>query len=277
MPIAFQGEPGAYGEQALRLLFGDAETSRFPSFGQVFEAVAQGRADAGVVPIENSYAGSITDNYDLLLKHQLNIVGQAQLHIQHCLLAVPGQTLDEIQTVYSHPQALMQCEAFIQEHSLRAVPEHNTAAAAKRIASERQLGVGAIASRTAAELYGLEILAENIQTNPSNFTRFVAVSREPAPRSDPSRTSLVLMMANVPGSLHRALGALASRGLNMTKLESRPSRKVAWEYVFYLDFDGHIDDAVVQEALDELGSCTSFARVLGSYPKSPPKAHPGQL
>ncbi len=267
MPIAFQGEPGAYGEEALRRLFGGVETVRCPSFAQVFEAVADGRAEAGVVPIENSYAGSITDNYDLLLKHQLTIVGQVQLRIRHCLLAVAGQTMEGIHTVYSHPQALMQCEAFIQKRGLKAVAEHNTAAAAKRISEERSAGVGAISSRTAAELYGLEILAEEIQTNPNNFTRFVAVSKESAPRTDPSRTSLVLMMANVPGSLHGALGALASRELNMTKLESRPSRKVAWEYVFYLDFDGHLEDGSVQAALEELRSCTSFLRVLGSYPR----------
>jgi len=269
MPVAFQGEPGAYAEAALRRIFGDVETVRFPSFAQVFEAVAEGRARAGVVPIENSYAGSITDNYDLLLKHQLTIVGQVQLKIRHCLLVVGDQPLESIHTVYSHPQALMQCEAFIQAHGLKAMTDHNTAAAAKRLSQERTPGFGAIASHAAAELYGLTILADEIQTNPNNATRFVAVSKTSTPRADPSRTSLVMTMANVPGSLHRALGALASRGLNMTKLESRPSRKVPWEYVFYLDFDGHLEDESVQAAMEELEGCTSFLRALGSYPRHP--------
>ena len=267
MPIAFQGEPGAYGEQALRQLFGDVETLPCESFAAVFARVAAGEAEAGVVPIENSYAGSITDNYDLLLKHHLVITGQAQLRIRHCLLGTPEQTLKDIHTVYSHPQALMQCERFIQEHGLKAIAGHNTAAAAKRISLERPPGEAAIASREAAELYGLKILAEEVQTHPNNFTRFVSVAQRPAPRSDPSRTSVIFMLANVPGSLHQALGALATRGLNMTKLESRPSRKVAWEYVFYLDFDGHQDDAAARAALEELTRCTSFLRVLGSYAK----------
>ncbi|HZH02810.1 MAG TPA: prephenate dehydratase [Myxococcaceae bacterium] len=267
MIVAFQGEPGAYGEEALRRLFGDVQTLPCPSFAQVFEAVTTGRAEQGVLPVENSHAGSITDNYDLLLGHDLFITGEVQLRVRHCLLAVKGQTLDEVRKVYSHAQALMQCEIFIQQKKLEAIAESNTAAAAKRVAAARVPGTAAIASRGAARLYDLEILAEGIETNPNNFTRFVSVSVTPSPRAEKTRTSVVFMTANVPGSLHQALGAFASRRLNMTKLESRPSRKVPWEYVFYLDFDGHAEEVQARAALSELQGYTSFRRVLGSYPR----------
>lgn len=267
MPVAFQGEPGAYGEEALRRMFGSVETLPCPSFAGVFEAVTSGRAEQGVIPVENSHAGSISDNYDLLLGHDLFITGEVQLRVRHCLLAPRGQKLEAIRKVYSHPQALMQCELFIHGRKLEAIAEYNTAAAAKRVAAERLSGTAAIASRSAAQIYDLEILSEGIETNPNNFTRFVSVSTERAPRADRPRTSVVFMIANVPGSLHQALGAFASRKLNMTKLESRPSRKVPWEYVFYLDFDGHAEAPEVAAALDELKGYVSFMRVLGSYPR----------
>ncbi|MDR7402299.1 MAG: prephenate dehydratase [Armatimonadota bacterium] len=266
--VAFQGERGAYSEEAVGLLFGEVEVLPCPSLRDVFEAVAAGRADRGVVPVENSQAGSINETYDLLVAHSLFITAELDLRIRHCLLALPGQTVADIRRVHSHPQALAQCEAFLRAHGLEPVPASDTAGSARMVAEQRLWGVGAIAGRTAARIYSLAVLAEGIETNPANYTKFLALAPAPAPREGDSKTSIVFTTANVPGALYRALGAFATRGINLTKLESRPRRQVPWEYLFYVDFEGHRDDPAVAEALAELSRLTIFLRVLGSYPRS---------
>ncbi len=268
MRVAFQGERGAYSDEAVLALFGEVEVLPCASLRAVFEAVAAGQADRGVVPVENSQAGSINETYDLLLAHTLYIVGEIDLRIRHCLLALPGQPLEAIRKVYSHPQALAQSEDFLQSHGLEAVPAYDTAGSAKMVAEQRLKEVAAVASRTAAHIYGLEVLVEGIETNPSNYTRFLALGSASLPSQPHCKTSIVFTTENVPGALHRALGVFATRAINLTKLESRPRRQAPWEYVFYVDFDGHQDEQLAATALADLAGVCTFVRVLGSYPKS---------
>ncbi len=272
MRVAFQGERGAYSEEAVVRLFGEVEVVPCASLGDAFEAVESQRADRGVVPVENSQAGSINETYDLLLAHDLVIAGELDHRVVHCLLAIPGQPLGAITRVYSHPQALAQCRAYLQRLGVETVPSYDTAGSAKMIHEQRLLGCAAIAARRAARLYDLEVLAEGIETNPNNYTKFLVIGTTPAPRSEASKTSIVFAVENRPGTLYQALGALATRQINLVKLESRPGRTRPWDYIFYVDIDGHTDEAKVQDALSALRKQTSFLRVLGSYPRSPEPA-----
>ncbi|OLD39010.1 MAG: hypothetical protein AUI83_23430 [Armatimonadetes bacterium 13_1_40CM_3_65_7] len=270
MKVAFQGERGAYSEEAVTQLFGEAEALPRPTLRDVFDTVTAGRADRAVVPAENSQAGSINETYDLLLAHALFITGELDLRIRHCLMAVPGQELRAIRRAYSHPQALAQCEAFLRQHGVEPVPAYDTAGSAKMVAERHLRGAAAIASVGAAHIYGLAVLAEGIETNPANYTKFLSLAPEPAPRIVGAKTSIVFTTQNIPGALYLALGAFATRSINLTKLESRPRREVPWEYLFYVDFEGHQDDPPAAAALLDLSRVTVFLRILGSYPKSPP-------
>ncbi len=266
--VAFQGEAGAYSEEAALRHFGFVETVPHRTLREVFQSVAEGACEAGIVPVENSEAGSINETYDLLLEFhdRITITGETTLRIAHCLLGLPGASLTKIRRVYSHPQALAQCEAFVRNLGAEPVPAYDTAGAARLVAGRRDPEEAAIASRRAAELYGLAVLAEDIHTNPLNTTRFLSIARDPAPRRDPSKTSVVFATEHRPGALYRALGAFAEENLNLTKLESRPARSAVWEYVFYVDFEGHVEDPRVQRALKRLGEQCRWAIVLGSYP-----------
>ncbi|HYM71095.1 MAG TPA: prephenate dehydratase [bacterium] len=268
MRVAYQGEPGAYGEEAVHRLFGEVPTVQCTSFAGVFEAVQRGDADRGVVPVENSLAGSINETYDLLLAHELVITGELDLRVSHCLMGLPGQTLGQIKKVYSHPQALAQSDAYLKRLGAELVPYYNTAGSAKMIREQALEGCAAVASRRAATLYGLEILAEAIETAPSNYTRFFELSTTPIERVEPSKTSIVFIVRNEVGTLYAALGALATRRVNLIKIESRPARQRPWEYTFYVDVDGHADAEPLRAALVELRQHTTFLRVLGSYPKA---------
>jgi len=266
--VAFQGERGAYSEDAVTAFFGNTELVPCRCLSDVFEAVLQDRVVFGVVPVENSQAGSINDTYDLLLAYPLVISGEVILRISHCLMAQPGQRLDDIRTVYSHPQALAQCEEFLSGLKAELVPTYDTAGSAKKIEEEGLRGHAAVASRRAAQFYGLEILVEKIETNVNNYTKFFVVGKQTAERAAKNKTSLVLATKNVPGALYSCLGAFATRNINLTKLESRPSKSKPWEYVFYLDFEGHATDEVCREALKALEGETTFVRILGSYPRA---------
>ena len=270
--IAFQGERGAYSEAAAAVFAPRFAPMPCRLLSDVFDAVTAGRAALGVVPIENSQAGSINEAYDLLLAHALHITAEVDQRIRHCLLALPGRRIDQLRRIFSHPQALAQCDAFLRAHDLEGVPAYDTAGSAKLIAQEKLRDAGAIAGPHAAAIYGLHILAEGIETNPANYTKFLSVARERAPYRHPAKTSVVFTTANVPGALHRVLGALAARSINMTKLESRPSRTVPWEYVFYADVEGHADDPRVAEALREVNELCTYFRLLGSYPRLAPPA-----
>src|SRR5437016_8703601 len=268
--VAFQGERGAFGDEAVRAYFGAQATPLpFRSFADVFRVVATGEVEHGLVPVENSQAGSINEVYDLLRQHDLFVVGEIGHPVNHCLLCLPGQQLSDIKRVISHPQALAQSDAYLRELNVEVVATYDTAGSAKMVHEENLVGVAAIAGAGAAELYELEILARSIQTIKDNYTRFIVLGREPAPRrAGEAKTMLVMATAHQPGSLHTCLGVLAANQINLLKLESRPSRHRIWEYVFYLDFEGHRDDPLVSAALADLASYTTFCKVLGSFARN---------
>ena len=268
--VAFQGERGAFGDEAVSAYFGAQATPLpFRSFADVFRVVATGEVEHGLVPVENSQAGSINEVYDLLRQHDLFVVGEIGHPVNHCLLCLPGQQLSDITRVISHPQALAQCDVYLRELNVEIVATHDTAGSAKMVREENLRTVAAIAAAGAAELYELEILARTIQTVQDNYTRFIVLGREPAPRREgQAKTMLVMATTHQPGSLHKCLGVLAKHAINLLKLESRPSRQRLWEYVFYLDFEGHRDDPLVKSALADLAGYTTFCKVLGSFARN---------
>lgn len=266
--IAFQGERGAFSEDATIKFFGETNPLPQPSLTEVFEIVQQGEGDFGIVPVENSQAGSINETYDLLLKSPLFITGEVNLRISHCLMSLAGESLNSVKKIYSHPQALAQCENFLKKLKVEIVPTYDTAGSAKIIQEQKLTQVAAIASKRASQIYGLKSLAESIEDNPNNYTRFLVISRQKAERVERSKTSLVFATKNVPGALYQSLGVFATRNINLIKLESRPSKSKPWEYIFYVDFEGHIEDKGCREALAELEEKAELLKVLGSYPKA---------
>lgn len=269
MKVAYQGVPGAYSEAALRLHFGpDAEPLGFAFSEQVFDAVEDGRADAGFVPVENSIAGSVGVNTDLLLERKVFAVAEAYLPIDHCLLGRPGERLEDLTAVYSHPIALAQCRDFLNSRKLRAIPDYDTAGAAELVAQRRIAGEAAIASKRCAEVYGLEVLASDIQSVKGNFTRFLAFRRENDGRAalKAEKTSLAFSVHHHPGALLECLKLFADHAINLTKLESRPIPSNPFEYSFFVDFLGGTDDAAVKAAVAELRAAARAVKVLGSYP-----------
>jgi prephenate dehydratase len=268
--VAFQGEHGAYSEEAIYQHFGeDVDTLPCRAFEHIFEAVENGRADYGVLPVENSTAGSINKSYDLLLEHDLKVHGEIQVRVRHCLMTLPGKA-SAIAEVRSHPQALAQCEGFLNRAGYKAVPWYDTAGGAKDLAAAPAPGVAVIASKLAAKVYGLEIVQEGIEDLRYNYTRFFVLGKGDVQIEGPAKTSLVLAVPNTPGSLYDALGEFANRKINLVKLESRPRRNRPWQYVFYLDFEAHWQDPDASAALVRVLSRAVFVKLLGSYPPAPP-------
>jgi prephenate dehydratase len=268
--VAFQGERGAYSEAAAIAHFGpDIEPMPYAEFDDVFRAVIDGVCDRGMSPIENSLGGSIHRNYDLLLRHHLHIIGEHYLRVVHNLIVLPGVRLEDVQQVYSHPQALAQCEGTIDRLGLARVPTYDTAGSVKLLREQGIRNGAAIASRRAADVYEMELLMEGIEDDPENYTRFLALAREeaPLPNGVPGKTSLVFAAANVPGSLFKALSVFALRDIDLTKIESRPLKGRPFDYYFYLDFAGSLAEPRCQKALDHLSEYATFIRVLGSYPR----------
>ena len=272
-PIAYAGEPGAFAEDAVIASFGEA-VARLPAggFRQVFEAVTSGAAVAGVLPIENLVNGSVREVYDLLLEHELQITGEVVVPVDLCLAALPGRTIDDVERVYSHIQALGQAEQFLRTRQWALLTTYNTAGAGRFIVEQGDGAAAAVLSRRAAAAYGLDVLADSIQDVPDNRTRFLVVERAqpaPDPASAPAfRTTIAFGVRNEPGTLLAALQVFAGRSINLSKLESRPSRAAAWEYVFWADLDAHQDDPDCAAALSDLGSVATMVRVLGTYPKA---------
>jgi len=274
MKIAYQGEPGAFSEAAARRVDTDADLLPCRSFEEVFDAVQGGTAAYGVLPIENSIGGSIHRNYDLLLERDLPIVGEVELPVIHHLLALPGTNLAGLKRVYSHPQGLAQCERFLRTLSgVEIIATYDTAGSAKMIADGQLTDAAAIASARAGEVFGLVSLAASIQDFDDNITRFLVVGRTPVRNAVADKTSIVFALPNEPGSLFKALSVFALRGIDLTKLESRPIPGRPWEYLFYVDLAAASDEVACTRALAHLGEFAPMLRTLGSYARW--KTHEG--
>ena len=265
--VAFQGIAGTYSEEAIRQFFGpEVESVPCKRLEDMFTAVESGDANYGMLPVENAVAGSVTGSYELLLEHDLRVRAEVILRVRHMLLAMPGTKLSELKRVRSHPQALAQCERYLLRRGLEPVPDFDTAGSARDLAKNPEPETGAIAGALAAELYGLEILDRSIEDLPFNYTRFFVVGLEDSPRSQRCKTSLVFTTRHQPGALYESLGEFARRGINLSKIESRPRRNQPWQYLFYLDFEGHWQDPQCEAAIMALLRRSSFVKLLGSYP-----------
>ena len=265
--VSFQGIAGAYSEEAIRQFFGpDVESHPCRTFNDLFVAVEEATADYGMLPIENSLAGSVVQSYELLMEHDLRVRAEAILRVRHCLMAAPGTQPADLKRVRSHPQALAQCERYLARRGLTPVIHFDTAGSARDLAENPDPETGAIASALAAELYGLEILDDEVEDLAFNYTRFFVLGHDDPPRSQRSKTSLIFTTRHNPGALYDSLGEFAQRGINLTKIESRPRRNRPWQYLFYLDFEGHWQDPASEAALMGLLRRSSFVKLLGSYP-----------
>lgn len=265
--VAYQGERGAYSEDAVAAVFGSrVEMLPCLEFRDAFEAVDAGRATHAVLPVENSIEGTVAQVNDLLLEHDLVVTGEVIIPIDHCLIANPKADLEDLRVVYSHPQALGQCRRFLARHATwKQVPTYDTAGSVRMIKERRRKDEAAIASRRSAEVYGMKILAEGIQTDHENYTRFFVLEKHPRKVSGGDKTSIAFVAKNVPGSLHACLGEFARRGINLTKLESRPRRSRPWNYVFFADFEGTMADPKCREAVGALVTTAGLVKVFGSY------------
>jgi len=266
MKIAYQGEPGAFSEAAARRVDPDADLQPSKSFEEVFETVAADPATWGILPFENSIGGSIHRNYDLLLSHDLPIVAEVELPVVHHLLALPGATLAGLRRVYSHPQGLAQCERFLRTLTkVEIIATYDTAGSAKMVADAGLTDAGAIASARAGEVFGLTSLAASVQDFDDNITRFLVIGHQPIRDAVADKTSIVFTLPNEPGSLFKALSVFALRGIDLTKLESRPMPGRPWEYLFYVDLAVARDEVTCGRALAHLGEFAPMLKTLGTY------------
>jgi prephenate dehydratase len=264
--IAFQGVAGAYSEEAIRQYYGpDVATVPCRLLEDLFPTVEDGDADYALLPVENAVAGAVTGAYELLLERDLRINAEVIYHVQHMLMAVPGTRIEDIKRVRSHPQALTQCQRYLTRHGMTPEPRFDTAGSAHDLAEEPEPDVAVIASALAAELYDLEILDKAIEDFPFNYTRFFIMGMDDPPRAQRSKTSVVFSTRHSPGALYKSLGEFASRGINLTKLESRPRLNQPWRYMFYLDFEGHSQDIECEAAMLGLLRHSAFVKFLGSY------------
>ena len=268
MKVAFQGETGAYSEMAVYKFFGSkAEPVPCGDFREVFESVKNNLVPAGIVPIENSIEGSVNQNYDLFLNYNLKVCGEVAVKLAHVLIANPKTKIEDIKTVYSHPQALAQCRLYLEKQKWEIIPAYDTAGAVKLLKEKDLPNAAAIASEKAADLYGMKILARDIADNLSNYTRFLVLAHQDAASTGDDKTSIIFSTKHIPGALYHALGEFASRNINLTRIESRPTKTTAWQYNFYLDFEGHRTEKKCAEALQALEKYATFVKILGSYPR----------
>ncbi len=266
--VAFQGELGAFSQQASHRIFGSSiRPLPCVTFDDVFEAVARRKADVAVIPIENSLAGSIHQNFDLLSRHSLEAIAETFVRIEHSLIVTPGVSLREIRQIYSHPVALAQCQRVLRRlKRVEKVSFYDTAGSVKYISERGLLQAAAIASADAARIYGMKVLARGIEDDPENFTRFLALARRGSYDRSGSKTSVVFGLKNEPGALFKALSVFALRNIDLTKIESRPIHGKPWEYLFYLDLHSNIRSRECANALRHLREMTLYFRVLGCYP-----------
>ncbi len=263
--VFYQGVPGAYQELAAKRLFPECTPENVPTWENVFTAVRDKKADVGVVPVENTTAGAVSEVYDLLLEYELFINRSYIKKISHCLAVVPGTTMDEVKTVCSHPHALPQCRAYISEHSLKTLEMANTAIAAKTVSDKKDKTLAAICSKEAAELYGLCVLDEGINDLKHNETRFIAVSRNLTSRVKDDRIEIAFHLANKPGALGGVLNIFTDYGIDMTEIHSRPLKDSPWSYVFYIDFVGNLREHPTRSLLYQLHEELPYIKIIGSY------------
>ena len=267
--VAFQGERGAYSESAVYTFFGDeTEVKPCRDLTEVFESVDKQEVPVGVVPIENSLEGSVNQTYDLFLTHNLKVSGEVIIRISHCLIANPTTSLEAVKTVYSHPQALAQCRSFLERLGSDLIPTYDTAGSVKMLKENGLKDAAAVASEKAAEIYGMKILAREIEDTPTNYTRFFVISKNDSPKTGKDKTSIIFAAAHTPGALYHALGEFSKRDINLAKIESRPTKQKPWEYNFYLDFEGHRTEEHCTAALKALEEYATFIKILGSYAKA---------
>lgn len=268
MPIvAFNGIQGSYSESAIYQFFGPGtDTCACDSLEAIFEAVEQGQADQAILPVENALIGSWPRAYELLMERDLRIQAEVIIRIKHTLMAAPGSSLADLKRIRSTQQTLDQCDKFISQHNLARIPSLDTASAARDLAGSPEADLGVIASTLAAEIYQLQVLQEEIEDAPFNYTRFFILGNEDPPRAQRSKTSLIFSARHLPGSLYDCLGEFAERNINLSKIESRPRRNRPWQYLFYLDFEGHWQDPAAEAALLGLLRRAGFVKMLGSYP-----------
>ncbi|QDI89119.1 prephenate dehydratase [Candidatus Nitrosopumilus sp. SW] len=265
--VSFQGERGAYSEAAARSFFTEnIETVPFATFAEVLENTSKDKTEYSVLPVENSLEGSVGESYDLLYSTSLNATGEIYHRIEHCLIGI-GE-INEVDTVYSHPQALGQCRKFIEEHKMKTIPAYDTAGSVKIIKELNKKNCACIASKTASLIYEVPIIAENIANNLNNYTRFLILSKKESEISGNDKTSIIFSIKHEPGSLYRIIENFHKNNVNLTKIESRPTRTNTWEYNFYVDFEGHQKDSKILEMLEKIKQDTLFLKVLGSYPSA---------
>jgi len=269
MKIAFQGESGAYSEEAIIAFLGESvEPVPRPYLKDVFDTVEAGEADAGLVPVENSIEGSIVRTYDLLNERTLKAGGESVHRIVHCLISNHGVKLEDVKKVFSHPQALGQSRKFLEEHNMDAIPSYDTAGSVKMIKSLGVKDSAAIASGRSAEVYDMNILKRGIETHAENYTRFLLVKPEDHEATGSDKTSIAFTVDHKPGSLYQALHTFSENQINLTKIESRPLIGTPWEYIFFIDFIGHRNDSNIKEAIEGLSKNTRSIKILGSYPQA---------
>jgi prephenate dehydratase len=265
--VAIQGERGSFSEEAAYKLLGKrVKILPRETFADLFESVAKGKAKYGLAPVENTLAGSVYENYDLLVAHRLHIIAEVNLCIVHHLIAFPGTTLRNLRQVYSHPVALAQCTRFFERRpKVEKIRYYDTAGSVKMLKARRIPGAAAIASKIAAQVYGGRILKSGLEDHQQNYTRFLLLSRQAAVPPGANKVSIVFSTPNQPGALFKCLSVFALRDINLTKMESRPLRGRPWEYFFHLDFAGNVKEKKCKSALSHLEEITSFLRVLGCY------------
>ncbi|MCY3854298.1 MAG: prephenate dehydratase [Thaumarchaeota archaeon] len=262
--VAFQGEHGAYSESAaLRYFKVKINPIALKTFSDVLESTTNKSTDYSIIPIENSLEGGIGESYDLLYYTKLNVVGEIYYRIKHCLIGL--NKIDKIDTVYSHPQALGQCKKFIQSHNLKSIPTYDTAGSVKLIKNLNKRNVGCIASETAAKIFGLPVIKHDIEDYTNNYTRFLILSKSYSHRTGNDKTSIIFSVIHSPGSLYKMIKGFSDRNINLTKIESRPKKHNVGEYNFYVDFEGHIHDQKIKQALDDMKTYSLFLKIIGSY------------
>ncbi len=265
--VSFQGERGAYSESAARLFFNEEiESTPLTTFAEVLENASSDKTEYAILPVENSLEGSVGESYDLLYSTPLNATGEIYHRIEHCLIGI-GK-LEKVDTVYSHPQALGQCRKFIEQHNMKTIPAYDTAGSVRIIKELNKNNCACIASKAASTIYNMPIIAENIANNLNNYTRFLILSKKESSETGNDKTSIIFSIKHEPGSLHRIIENFHKNSVNLTKIESRPTKANTWEYNFYVDFEGHKKNNQISEMLEKIKQETLFMKVLGSYPSA---------